>query len=411
VPGTLESWKQHARRTSEREALGLLDSLSLLACKEGLVALGVAPVAPMELARKAMGQRLAAGMSPGHHFTYKDPEAATDPSRLLEGAASLVVAAMAYPSPVGVSTGPVASYATEDRYGAMREKLQVLAEPLREKGHEVRIVLDSSELVDREAARLAGIGAYGKNAMLIVSGTGGCSSLIGTLVTDAVLPPGRLLPKEVGQGEAPSVGGCAPCGRCARCLGSCPTGALVAPGVLDATRCLAWMLQAKGSFPFEFREALGGRVYGCDTCVAVCPLEAKAIRKRQKDGLDGSVDGESAHESLDWLCWLTTAPAAEVLKATAHFYVPGNKVRYVRRNALVALGNVADPQDARVQAALGMALESPDSLVRAHAVWACARLGLTNLVREKLSEESDPEVLEELSRMEEVSSRFEQVFS
>lgn len=401
MPGTLESWER-CKRTHHEEA----DRLALLASQQGFVALGVAAVAPMELARQAMRERLAAGMSPGHHFTYTDPEAATDPSRLLEGAASLVVAAMAYPSPLSSSAGPVASYATEDRYGALQAALGPLADFLRARGFRARVVLDSSELVDREAARLAGIGAYGKNAMLIVSGAGGCSCLIGTLVTDAVLPRGRLLPQEVGQGKTPSVKACAPCGRCARCLGSCPTGALVAPGVLDATRCLAWMLQAKGSFPFEWREALGGRVYGCDTCVAVCPLEARAVRKRGKHALGGSGSGELGREGVGWLCWLVTAPAVEVSRVTRHLYVPGNKVRYVRRNALVALGNVADPLDPQVKAALEVALESPDNLVRAHAVWACARLGLEGLAKAILDGEKDPEVLEELSRMGKVRSRF-----
>jgi epoxyqueuosine reductase len=402
VPGTLESWSQCKRAYNEEE----VGKLALLARQQGFVALGVAPVASMDLARQAMHARLAAGMSPGHHFTYKNPEAATEPSRLLEGAASLVVAAMAYPSPLGATESPVASYATEDRYGALRAALEPLAVFLRARGSRVRIVLDSSELVDREAARLAGIGAYGKNAMLIVSGAGGCSCLIGTLVTDALLPRGRLLPQEVGQGKTPSGATCAPCGRCKRCLDSCPTGALVAPGVLDATRCLAWMLQAKGSFPFEWREALGGRVYGCDTCVAVCPLEARAVRKRREHAWGSLATGELGREGVGWLCWLITAPAVEISRVIGHLYVPGNKVRYVRRNALVALGNVADPLEPRVQAALGVALESPDNLVRAHAVWACARLGLESLAKARLGEERDPEVLEELLRMGEVPSRF-----
>src|SRR6185295_8008395 len=102
---------------------------------------------------------------------------------------------------------------------------------------------DDNSLVDREAAYLAGLGWYGKNANLLLPGQGSWF-VLGSVVTDAPLPVAA----------APATDGC---GGCRRCLDGCPTGAIVAPGVVDARRCLAWLEQRPGPFPVEFRAALG----------------------------------------------------------------------------------------------------------------------------------------------------------
>ena len=121
------------------------------------------------------------------------------------------------------------------------------------------MVADDNALVDREAAYRAGLGWYGKNANLLLPGEGSWF-VLGSVVTDApAAPPSR--PRRCADG----------CGTCTRCLDGCPTGAIVAPGVVDARRCLAWLLQVEGAFPREHRVALGDRLYGCDDCQEVCP--------------------------------------------------------------------------------------------------------------------------------------------
>ena len=90
--------------------------------------------------------------------------------------------------------------------------------------------------------------------------------MLGSVVTDAPLTEAAAPPTPVADG----------CGPCQRCLSACPTGALVGPGQLDARRCLAWLLQAPGVFPVEYREALGDRLYGCDDCQTVCPVNRLA---------------------------------------------------------------------------------------------------------------------------------------
>jgi epoxyqueuosine reductase len=168
----------------------------------------------------------------------------------------------------------------------------------------------------------------------------------------------------------------------------CPTGALVEPGVLDARRCLAWLLQAPGAFPVEYRVALGDRLYGCDECQERCPVNRRAARV---DDGGGAAGGGQAY-----------VPVLEILEASnerledmvGRWYIPGREMRYVRRNALVVLGNVGDSRDRRVVAALEAATRDPDPLLRAHAAWAAGRLGLAGLVDEAASD-PDPAVASE----------------
>ncbi len=131
------------------------------------------------------------------------------------------------------------------------------------------MVCDDNGLVDRAAAHRAGLGWFGKNSLLLLPEFGSWS-VLGSVVTDAPLrPTAPATPSPHAEG----------CGTCSRCMSACPTGALVAPGVLDARRCLAWLVQSPGSFPEQYRRALGDRIYGCDECQQVCPINLLADRR------------------------------------------------------------------------------------------------------------------------------------
>ena len=127
--------------------------------------------------------------------------------------------------------------------------------------------------------------------------------MLGSVVTDAPLVPTRR-----GAAAAHAEG----CGSCSRCLTACPTGALVAPGVLDARRCLAWLVQAPGSFPEEYRQALGDRIYGCDECQQVCPINRVADRRTRR----------RPHRQL-----LTAAATAISVVVPDHRWLPGGPPR------------------------------------------------------------------------------------
>jgi epoxyqueuosine reductase len=322
----------------------------------GLVAVAVTSTEPFEDARRALVERRAAGLHAGMQFTYRNPERSTEPERLLPGARSLVVGAWPYPGgavdpPEGERPhGRVARYATDDHYAALRQALEAIAAALTAAGHRARVVADDNGLVDRAAAQRAGLGWAGRNSNVLVPGHGSWV-VLGAVVTDADLPTDRALADG--------------CGSCRRCIDGCPTGAIVAPGVVDARRCLAWLVQAEGSFPLEHREALGDRLYGCDDCQEVCPPSRR--------GSQGSRPVSGSGAWVDLLD-LLVASDEELLASHGRWYVPRRDPRYLRRNALVALGNAADPHDEAVAAHLRALAEGDDVLLAEHADWALHRL-------------------------------------
>ena len=314
-------------------------------------------------------------------FTYRNPERSTDPTRILPGARSLVVGAWGYrredqrrdPDELDRESPPrprarVARYAQRDHYASLRLALTAVADRLKQDGWRAIVVYDDNALVDRAAAHRAGLGWFGKNSLLLLPGLGSWF-VLGSVVTDAPLtgvPATTQHPLGHGSG----------CGSCSRCMTACPTGALVSPGVVDARRCLAWLVQAPGSFPEQYREALGDRIYGCDECQSVCPINRLAERRDPPPPMEPDGDPDAG---VDLLGLLNTSDA-ELLDRHGRWYIPGREPRYLRRNALVALGNTGDGNDPDTEAVLRRALDDPDPIINEHATWAARRLGRDDLV-------------------------------
>jgi epoxyqueuosine reductase len=328
-----------------------------LAIDAGCVAVGVASAEVFEETRRTLHQRKARGVHGGMQFTYRNPDRSTDPGRIIAGARSLVVAAWDY-------TASVAAYARHDYYRDLRNALAPVAALLVARGWRAVVVADDNALVDRAAAHRAGIGWFGKNSLVLLPGLGS-RVVLGTVVTDAALRPSQpVAPAEHGEG----------CGTCRRCQVACPTGALDEAGVVDARRCLAWLLQAPGPFPIEHRAALGDRIYGCDECQRVCPVNRAADRRHPAPLPEP--DSRPRVEVLR----LLGAVDAELLAEFGRWYIPGRDPRYLRRNALVVLGNVGDGGDPEVVATLARWIGGDDALLAEHARWAAIQLGRSDLV-------------------------------
>ena len=346
----------------------------------GLDALGVAAAEVFTSTLRDLRERKGLGLHADMQFTYRNPERSTDPGRHLPEARSLVVGALSYlrdaaGTELDEPAGRVARYVWEDHYRDLRGKLGEVADVLDQAGWRTRILVDDNALVDREAAHRAGLGWYGKNANLLLPGRGSWF-VLGSILTDAPLPP-----------AAPVDDGC---GTCTRCLTSCPTDAIVEPGTIDANRCLAWLVQAKGTFPPEFREALGDRIYGCDDCQEVCPPNRRQARQ---------IVHLSSPARRPWVPLLEILAADDdaLLDRYGVWYIPGREARYLRRNALIALGNSADGGDPAVRRCITAALASDDIVVRSHAVWAAKRLGLDHLLG-AVADDPSPDVAAELAR-------------
>jgi len=345
-----------------------VEHLRHVGLEAGLDAVEVTSADEFPDVRRDLLERRAAGLHAGMAFTYRNPERSTTPAQSLPDARSLVVAARGYRTedvePPAGPAGRVARYAWDDHYEELRTGLRAIARELTAGGWRARVLVDDNALVDRAAAHRAGIGWWGKNANLLLPGHGSWY-VLGSVLTDAPLPSTAEPVDDR-------------CGSCTRCLPGCPTGAITAPGVVDARRCLSWLLQAEGAFPREHRIALGDRIYGCDDCQEVCPPNRR-VTVRPRSGRERA-----------WvpLLRLLDDDDAAVLEWAERWYIPRREARYVRRNALVVLGNVGAGTDPAVVEALVRYLRHDDPLLRAHAVWAARRLG-----REDLVPADDPDAL------------------
>ena len=335
----------------------------------GLTAVGVGHADVFLETRSTLNERRRAGLHAGMQFTYRNPDRSTDPGRVLNGARSLVVGARGYAraeaDPVAgprPGQGTVARYARHDHYADLRIALGRVADRIRADGWRTAVVVDDNALVDRAAAQRAGLGWFGRNTLLLLPGRGSWF-VLGSVVTDAPLVP---------TAPAGPTGHAEGCGSCRRCITGCPTGALD-DGVLDARRCLAWLVQAAGTFPMEHRVALGARIYGCDDCQTVCPINRLGDRRHRP--ADPEPDTIASVDLLD----LLAATDEELLDAHGRWYVAERDPRYLRRNALVALGNVGDGADPATAAALSRWVAGDDELLAEHARWAAGRLGRDDL--------------------------------
>lgn len=350
----------------------------------GLDATGVTTVEPFERARRDLEHRRRTGMHGGMSFTFRDPRRSTDPGRLLRNARSLVVGALGYVEPEpprpDAPTARVARYAWRDHYADLREALEAGATTLRAAGHRATVVADQNGLVDRAAAHRAGIGWWGRNSNLLIPGSGSWF-VLGSIVTDAVLPVG---------GEPVPDG----CRSCTRCVEACPTGAIVDDGVIDARRCLAWLVQDTGVFPRAHRVALGDRLYGCDDCQDACPPGRRELQDPQ--AVPVTLGRTRRLDAWVPVLEVLTAPDDVLLERYGRWYIPRRDPRYLRRNALVVLGNVGDGTSADQRDAVRRVLDGDDPLLRAHAVWTAARLGWHDLV-DAVASDADPMVRAEVA--------------
>jgi epoxyqueuosine reductase len=324
--------------------------LNRLADDLGLDVVGAAPAEPYEETERHIGDRKARGLFADMRFTMAQPEVSCHPEALLPGARTVVSAALCYyaPGPApGPDEGRLPRYTWWDAYTAMREKLDALGRRL---GGSYRVLVDANQHVDREGAVRSGVGFYGKNT-LVITRKYGSWVVLGTLITEVEVERTPRLNLD--------------CGSCTLCIEACPTGALDEPGTVDSTKCLSYWTQSGDRIPDEYRRELGDQVYGCDICQDVCPWNRGIERRRADAPLPAGA--EPVVSLVDWL----EADADELVERYERLYVPKNDARYLRRNALIALGNVGRADQLEEAETF---LADPDEMIRETAAWAVARL-------------------------------------
>jgi epoxyqueuosine reductase len=324
--------------------------LSRLAADLGLDVVGAARAEPYAETEHHIRERRARGLFADMRFTMARPEVSCHPERILDGARTVVAAALCYftsGTEPGVDEGRLPRYTWRDEYALLRERLDRLGHAL---GGAYRVLVDENDHVDREAAVRAGIAFYGKNTMAITRRHGSWV-VLGALVTNVEIEPSPALGLD--------------CGSCRLCIDACPTGALDEPGVLDATKCLSYWTQAPAPVPEEFRSELRDSVYGCDICQDVCPWN-RGVEKRRH----GVPIPEGARPTVALRDWLE-ASDDELIADFDRLFVPRNEARWLRRNALIAAGNAGSDELAEsVERYLG----DDDPVLRETAGWALSRI-------------------------------------
>jgi epoxyqueuosine reductase len=323
--------------------------LSELGAELGLDVTGAFPAEPYVDTEQHIRERRGRGLFADMRFTMARPEISCHPETLFEGARSVVAAALCYardvPEP-GPDEGRLPRYTWRDEYAELREKLDELG---RRMGGSYRVLVDDNDHVDRAAAVRAGIAFYGKNTMAITHRHGSWV-VLGVLVTDVEVETSPPLELD--------------CGQCRLCIDACPTGALDEPGTLDSTRCLSYWSQAPAAIPEPFRAEMGDMVYGCDICQEVCPWN-RGVEKRRRGASAPAV--QPLVRLADWL----ERDPAELATEFDRLYVPRNDGRWLRRNALVAAGNVGtDTLRPTVERHAG----SSDTVLAETASWALERM-------------------------------------
>lgn len=355
------------------------------------------------------GPRLSDWIAAGYHAEMNWMERSvpkrSDPTLVQPGARSVIMLGVNYLPPTGALKGNEgedrmdgnsrarsvwARYALYDDYhdtikAALVDAGKVLEELGAVTAADYRYYVDTGPVIERGWAAKSGVGFIGKNGMLISRRHGNWLFLAAVLTTLEFEPDDPVRKEAAGRELEPGL----LCGKCTRCMDACPTQALPEPGVVDARRCVSYQtIEKKGIIPRELRVGIGRRIYGCDTCLEVCPWNRFAQAGRQvllaaRYGL--------ADMPLKEVLELTPERFAAVFKGTA---IKRVKLAGLLRNACIVAANTGAVEclDSLVELA-GHA--SP--VVRAHAVWAVRRMGGVERLGELQAVEADVSVLAEYS--------------
>lgn len=322
-------------------------------------------------------------------FEESDVEKRTRPELLLNEAVSIISIAIAYPSrmtdaPQGVKGARRGIFSRsswgKDYHAALRERLTLLEAFIASRYPEARMrsMVDTGELSDRAVAERAGIGWSAKNTNIITPEFGSYVYL-GEMITNI---PFRFDEPMEDQ-----------CGDCRLCIDSCPTGAIVEGGQLNAQRCISFLTQTKGFLPDEFRGKIGNRLYGCDTCQTVCP---KNKRKANQIHAEFEPDPEIAKPLLLPLLTISNREFKDKFG-----YVSGSwrGKKPIQRNAILALAHFKET--AAVPVLIGLLESDERPVIRGTAAWALGKIGtVEGLAALQQAEESEKEeeVQEEIQK-------------
>jgi epoxyqueuosine reductase len=348
----------------------------------GFFKAGITPALPLPQPER-FERWLEKGMHGEMGYMERQAPKRRDPAQVLEDARTLLTLAMNYNSPEKHTDAPlrgkISRYAWgEDYHLLVKDRLMKLYSFIRNEAPAARglFYVDTGPIMEKVWGAQSSLGWIGKHSNLITREQGSWF-FIGVVLLNLEL-----------EYDAPEKDYC---GTCVRCMTACPTGAIVAPYVVDARLCISYLtIELRGPIPRELRPLIGNRVYGCDDCQDVCPWNRFAVSTTEEGfrPREGNLMPE-------------LAPLVDLTPAEFNHRFKGSPIRRARRdgfvrNVVVALGNSRQPE---AVSPLTRSLSDCSALVRSHAAWALGRIGTADAraaLEQALAQETDPEVLKEI---------------
>jgi epoxyqueuosine reductase len=353
----------------------------------GIDKIGFASASPFTELKDRLIRQRELGFQSG--FEEPDIEKRTNPSLLMEEARSIISIALAYPAKMktraeskpGQRRGIFcrASWGM-DYHVILRERLQKLENFIKEKYPEAKVksMVDTGELVDRAVAERAGIGWSGKNCSIITPEFGSYVYL-GEMITNIPFAPDTPIEDR--------------CGDCRKCIDACPTGALVQGGQINANRCIAFLTQTKGMIPEEFRDKIGNRIYGCDSCQTACP------ENKGKDfhfHPEMEADPEVVKPLLKPILSMSNR---DFKRKFGNLSGAWRGKKPIQRNAIIALAHFKDKT--AIPDLEKVLTEDPRPVMRGTAAWALGKIGGAEalfILQKAQKNENEQEVLSEINK-------------
>jgi len=360
----------------------------------GIDKIGFTTADPFLTLKNRLYQQRELGYQSG--FEEKDIEKRTNPSLLLDDAQSIIAIALAYPAklkerPVNTKGNRRGSFSRAswglDYHDILRDRLRKLEAFILERVPDARLksMVDTGELADKAVAERAGLGHVGKNTILITKEFG-TYVYLGEMLTNIPFPPDEPIEDL--------------CGTCNLCVEKCPSGALVQGGQLNAQKCIAYLTQTKGFVPEPYRKKIGNRVYGCDTCQAVCPYN-RGIDFHFHEEMEP--DPEKVKPKLIDLLNMTNRTFKETFGYMAGSW-RGKKP--LQRNAIIALGNYKD--ETAIDPLIDCLMKDTRPVIRGTAAWALGEIALNassanvekivEALQRTLKNDDEPEVQKEIKK-------------
>lgn len=351
----------------------------------GIDKIGFASADPFHTLKQRLETQRKLGYESG--FEEKDLEKRTNPKKILPEAQSLIAIALAYPAKMKNAPKSIkgerrgifcrASWG-EDYHRILKDRMEKLTNFIIEKVPNAKVIsmVDTGALVDRAVAERAGIGWSGKNCA-IISPEYGSYIYLGELVTSILFPPDKQIEDQ--------------CGDCNRCVKACPTGALVEGGQINAKKCIAYLTQTKDFIPLQYRDKIGNRLYGCDTCQQVCPKN-KGIDFHLHEEMEP--DPEIVKPKLTPILNLSNKQFKQTYGKLSGSWRGKNPIQ---RNALIALAHYKD--ESALSEIKNILFQDPRPVMRGIAAWSMTKIagkGAEKILLDALEKESEPDVRAEI---------------